>query len=252
MVIPDRSSPGPCHSGTGAGSSQLQQALLLQAADERSGEALALGPALHQRVLGDAFGVALGHQPALVDHHQAGGAGRRLEGHLHRRLQLLRVHLGRQRVLRQEIAHGPGRGLGVGKGGSNRDRLEIDAVVVLGVDDAALVPVELGRTREGAAQRGPDQAVLMVDGLGDLGHVLGREAHQRPRDPARVFDRHRLFHFRDEDRGTEELGIAGQAQIADVLVLGFRYGCGCGIPGRAGAGAGRDQEHCQQNQERTE
>ena len=245
MVIWDLSSPGPLPLGDRRRIVQFQQSLLLETADEGSGEALALGPALHQRVLGDAFGVALGHQPSLVDHDQTGGAGRRLESHFHRRLQLLLVHLRRQRILGQKIAHGPGLGLGIRKGGANRDRVEVDAVVVLGMDDAALVPVELGRPREGSAQCGPDQAVLVVNGLGDLSHVGGREAHQRPCDPAGVFDRRLFLHFRDEDRGAEQLGVTRHAQAADILVLGFRYGFGCRVPAGTVAGGGRNQSHRQ-------
>ena len=83
----------------------------------------------------------------------------------------------------------------------------------------------------------------------DLRHVLSREAHQCPRDSSAVFDRHVVFHFRDEDRRAEKLGVTRHAQAADILVLGFRDGFGRGLVAGAGAGGAWKQANHQNQKE---
>ena len=134
-----------------------------QQSHQGRGEALVHGPALKRGVLGDPvfFAIPLGNQPAPVEDHEGERHGAFLERRVHRRLELLRVHVLGKRLIREHVPHRPGVVL-VHRGGDG-DGLVERGVLPNRERDAALVAVEHRRPRDAGIGGDVDLLIVHVD-----------------------------------------------------------------------------------------
>ena len=147
-----------------------------------------------------------------------------MEGEFDRRPQPLLIHFGWEGILRDEVPHGPGLGIGRGQSGPHRNRIEVDSVVVPGMNDASLVAVETGSAPVATGEGRVNPLPVIVDDVVEVLQVRLGQFQQVHGHVSAVPSRRFLPGSGDEDRRAEELRVPGQTEVAGVLILGFLHG----------------------------
>ena len=189
--------------------------------------------------------VVLRQHVAAVDDHKRGPVVAFGEEGLDGLVEQLRVHVVREGLVREHVAHGPGGGLGVGERAHDFARREVHAIGVGREDDAALV-AEMPRTGRNPVLRDGDDALVLVD-IEDKASALVVAYLVHAVQHAAV-ERLGAVALRHPDSRAVSLGGAAEQVVEGWAVgdsrcsRGIGGGCGSGIGLGAGKG-GQGNEH---------
>ena len=174
------------------------------------------------------------------------------EERLHGLVEQLRVRVLGQRPVREHIAHGPGRGLGVRQGARDLARGEEHAIGGIREDHAALV-AEVPGTGRDPVLRGRDDAPLLVHVEGQAPFLVVADLLLRVQHAA--VERLGAVALRHPDAGAEPFGgSAEQVEERRAVGGGDRGGRGSGTDGGRGAGVriGAREERQGEEHDRTD